>query len=108
MDLRKPRLKKYLDVPTNGKGVTNYLIGESKLEEVIQTYEGLDFISSGPIPPNPTELIASEQMQELLEKLKEQYDCIIIDNPPIGLVTDAMLLRKYINNILVVALLFAD
>ncbi len=102
LDLRKPRLKKYLDVPTNGKGVTNYLIGESKLEEVIQTYEGLDFISSGPIPPNPTELIASEQMQELLEKLKEQYDCIIIDNPPIGLVTDAMLLRKYINNILVV------
>ncbi len=55
----------------------------------------MDVITSGPIPPNPSELIMGESMQELLERLKEKYDYIILDTPPVGLVTDAVELSQY-------------
>lgn len=102
LDLRKPKLNKYMGLPNRGMGITSYLIGENSLSEVIQTYENLDFISSGPIPPNPSELISSDRMASLLESLKAEYDCIIIDNPPIGLVSDALLLRNFVTNTLLI------
>ena len=104
LDLRKPKMHKYLGVE-NSKGLTNYLIRQAELEEVISISNenpNLSYITSGPIPPNPSELILSDRMDELITQLKEQYDYVIIDTPPIGLVSDALLLRKYVSNILLV------
>ncbi len=84
MDLRKPRIIDYFKTESE-KGITNYLINDSTLEEVIQPtgYANLDCIPSGPIPPNPAELMASEKMAELFKSLKEIYDYIIIDTSPV-------------------------
>ena len=68
------------------------------MENVIQPstrIPSLDLITSGPIPPNPAELIASEKCKELFDRLREIYDYIIVDTPPLGLVTDAYLLMRY-------------
>lgn len=104
MDLRKPKMHQYLGVD-NGKGMSNYLVQQAELEEVIHKSpenENLYYITSGAIPPNPAELILSDRMDELITRLKEDYDYVIIDTPPIGLVSDALLLRQYVSNILVV------
>ncbi|TAH41358.1 MAG: polysaccharide biosynthesis tyrosine autokinase [Bacteroidetes bacterium] len=93
MDLRKPQLVQDLEI-SNDKGVSTYLIGKISLDEVIckTKIENLDIIPSGPVPPNPAELLAKKETRELLEKLKHRYDYIIIDTPPVGIVSDAMLL----------------
>jgi capsular exopolysaccharide synthesis family protein len=95
-DLRKPRLYTELGL-NNNVGISNYLINRSELEEIIQKTQlpNLDVITAGLIPPNPSELIASERTKQLFSKLKEIYDYIIIDTPPVGLITDAYLLTKY-------------
>ncbi len=95
-DLRKPRLYTELGL-TNNVGISNYLINRSELDEIIQKTQlnNLDVITAGPIPPNPSELIASEKTKQLFSNLKEIYDYIIIDTPPVGLITDAYLLIKY-------------
>ena len=95
-DLRKPVV--YEDINTEQKmGLSSYLSGKTKLEEIIQTskYENLDVILPGVIPPNPTELLASKRTADLFEILKSRYDLIIIDTPPIGILSDALLLVKY-------------
>ena len=96
VDLRKPKIIADFDI-SNDKGVSSYLIGAEKLDGIIQNTDekNLDIIPSGPIPPNPSELIMNKNMDLLMEELKEKYDTIIIDSPPIGLVTDALLLSKY-------------
>lgn len=94
-DLRKPRLAKYLTGQTASVGLTNYLVGQAALEDVIQPVPGeqnIDFIGCGPIPPNPAELIMSPATKELFQKLRETYDCIVVDTAPLVLVTDALLL----------------
>ena len=104
MDLRKPKMAKYLGVPS-GKGITNYLVGQNSLDEIVQPFEGnpnLSYITSGPTPPNPAELILGDRMKQLLEELKGRYDYILVDTPPIGLVSDALLLRDFVDNILIV------
>jgi capsular exopolysaccharide synthesis family protein len=90
IDMRKPTLHNKFKL-TNARGVSTYLIAKNSLEEVIQhsNYENLDVITSGPIPPNPSELIDSKKFKELIENLKNIYDVIVLDTPPIGLVTDA-------------------
>lgn len=95
-DLRKPKMGNYMGMPED-IGITTYLIGNNTLDEVIQTtkYENLDCIVSGPIPPNPAELIDSKGTQTLFEELEKRYDCIIIDTSPMGIVTDALLLTPY-------------
>ncbi|MDD5571713.1 MAG: polysaccharide biosynthesis tyrosine autokinase [Bacteroidales bacterium] len=95
-DLRKPRLYTELGL-SNNVGISNYLINRSELGEIIQKTQlkFLDVITAGPVPPNPSELIASEKTKQLFEHLKEIYDYIIIDTPPVGLITDAYLLTKY-------------
>lgn len=102
MDLRKPKLSQYMGLPKSKVGLTSYLMGECELSEIIQHYHDLDYINSGPIPPNPSELISSNRMEQLLEILSAEYDCIIIDSPPIGLVSDALLLRKHVTNTLLI------
>ncbi len=96
MDLRKPQLVQDLGI-SNDKGVSTYLIGKISMDEVIckTNIENLDIIPSGPVPPNPAELLAKKETKELLEKLKDRYDYIIIDTPPVGIVSDAMMLMSH-------------
>ena len=96
-DLRKPKLFQEFGL-NNNIGLSTYLSNKDELEDIVQTsgrIPNLDIITSGPIPPNPAELIASEKCNTLFEKLKEIYDYIIIDTPPLGLVTDAFLLMRH-------------
>ncbi|MEN7550565.1 polysaccharide biosynthesis tyrosine autokinase [Rapidithrix thailandica] len=97
-DLRKPMLVEYFNV-SKQIGLSNYLIHNASLEEIIQetNVENLDMISSGPIPPNPAELLDSYKMEGLINQLTEVYDYIIIDAPPVGLVSDYFTLNKYID-----------
>ncbi len=97
-DLRKPKLTEIFD--HKGKsGLSNYLIGQSTLEEI--TYnsevENLSIIPSGAIPPNPSELIINQYAEKLFSELNEIYDVIIVDSPPIGIVSDARALMEYSN-----------
>ena len=95
-DLRKPTLHKFFDVH-NDIGVSNFLSGENSLEEIIISTEfaNLDIISSGPIPKDPSELMLSKKLPELLEGLRNTYEYIIIDTAPIGIISDAKILMKY-------------
>lgn len=103
LDLRKPKIFGDFNI-SNDIGAVNYLIGQKSLDEIIQPTHipFLDVITSGPIPPNPAELILSDGMREMLESLKEKYDYIILDTPPIGLVSDALELAPYSDVILYV------
>lgn len=96
-DMRKPRLFQEFGL-TNNVGLSSYLSNKESLENIIQCSSqipNLDIITSGPLPPNPAELIASEKTNGLFTLLKERYDYIIIDTPPIGLVTDSLLLMRH-------------
>ena len=96
-DMRKPKLFKEFNL-SNNVGLSSFLSNKESFDSIIQSTSAipsLDIITSGPIPPNPAELIASEKCQELFDLLKERYDYIIIDTPPVGLVTDAFLLMKF-------------
>jgi tyrosine-protein kinase Etk/Wzc len=95
-DLRRPRIFNDFSL-TNTKGLTSSLIGKSSLNEIISNthIENLHIITAGPIPPNPAELLGSEKMKELMEELRKTYDCVIIDTPPLGIVTDALFLMKH-------------
>ena len=90
LDLRKPRLHLSFGVE-NKKGISNILVNDATLDECINksSNENLDFITTGPMPPNPSELVVSPEMDLMLEELKKIYDVVIIDTPPVGLVTDA-------------------
>lgn len=90
MDIRKPNIHEKLGIP-NAQGVTNYLIGECNLDDIIEHNEAFDFdlLRAGTIPPNPGELIRSEKLAEMLAQLKKRYEYIIIDSSPIGQVSDA-------------------
>jgi capsular exopolysaccharide synthesis family protein len=96
-DLRKPKLFKEFGL-NNNIGLSSFLSNKEPFENIIQSTSAipsLDIITSGPIPPNPAELIASEKCDELFQLLRERYDYIIIDTPPVGLVTDAFLLMRH-------------
>ncbi|QKJ64835.1 polysaccharide biosynthesis tyrosine autokinase [Flavobacterium sp. M31R6] len=96
LDLRKPKLFEEFNL-NNTSGVVNYLIKQKSLDEIVNhtSVPFLDVIFSGPIPPNPSELIMSDGMKELIEELKTQYDYIILDTPPVGLVADSLELAQY-------------
>lgn len=98
LDLRKPTLHKYFDYE-NENGVSEYLTGELDYHEIIREtkIKNLSIILAGAIPPNPAELIELPKMEELIIKLKEEYDYVVLDTPPIALVTDALLLSSLVN-----------
>ena len=96
-DLRKPKLNLALNIP-NTSGISNYLIGQVDLESIIipvKEQPNLSIITSGSIPPNPVELMVNGRLKEMFAALKEKFDYIIIDAPPIGIVTDAQILEEY-------------
>jgi len=102
-DLRAPRLHKYIKL-ANEKGLSNILAGFNTVDECIvhSEREGLDCITSGPIPPNPVELVSMDTMKELIEELETRYDYIFIDTPPLNIVTEALILSKYATGVIVV------
>jgi len=95
LDLRKPKLHAGLGID-NKAGLSNYLIGKVSCKEIltqIPQQNNYFIITSGPIPPNPAELLVNGQIPKLLEELKQDFDYIILDAPPVGLVTDASNIR---------------
>lgn len=96
LDLRKPKIFDDFNI-TNDIGIVNYLINDASIDEIVQKtkVENLDIIPSGPIPPNPSELIISERMTDLIDELSKVYDYIVIDSPPLALVSDALELVKF-------------
>ena len=91
LDMRKPKTHIGFNVQ-NTIGMSTLLIGKSSLEDCIQKshLENLHFITAGPIPPNPAELIINHKMSDVINELKKSYDIIVIDTPPVGIVTDAL------------------
>lgn len=93
LDLRKPKINEYLQV-SNKKGISNYLIGQAKADDIVQAtpFDNLFLAPSGPIPPNPSELVSTDRLRTLIEDYRDKYDYIVIDTPPVGLVTDTTLM----------------
>ena len=91
-DMRKPRLHKVFNV-SNEIGLSTYLIGYDTIEKVILPahINNLSFLPSGPIPPNPAEILGKPEMKTLIEKVRTMFDYVIIDTPPAGLVTDGII-----------------
>ena len=103
-DLRRPRMHKMFAVD-NSTGLTDLLIKDEPLENVVfhsVVVDNLDIITSGVIPPMPSELLDSKKMGKFLTRLREKYDYIIIDSPPILSVTDATILSKIVDGVLLV------
>ncbi len=96
LDLRKPRIHKIFNVG-NEVGLSTYLINRSEYEEVIfPTHVKNLFIAvSGPVPPNPAELIETSRMDEFITRAKNEFDIVVLDTPPIAIVTDALLLTHF-------------
>ena len=96
-DLRRPQIHNVLSIGF-APGVTNYLNGECTKEEVIRSTKitNLYAVTYGAIPPNPSELIGSPEVTRFIERLNREYDYIIFDSPPVGVVADALLLKEYI------------
>lgn len=95
-DMRKPKV--YLDIEVkNTLGLSNFLANKATAEEIIKTtkFENLYFISSGPVPPNPSELLMSNKLEDLISYLKIHYDYILFDTPPLGIVSDALTIMKH-------------
>ncbi|HRZ20315.1 MAG TPA: polysaccharide biosynthesis tyrosine autokinase [Bacteroidales bacterium] len=91
-DLRKPSLHKYFDA-SNQKGISTWLIGNNTFEEIILStdIENLWLAPSGPIPPNPAELLGKPELKSFLDRSREMFDYIILDNAPVSIVTDGLL-----------------
>jgi tyrosine-protein kinase Etk/Wzc len=96
-DIRKPKIMSTLNLPRK-TGITNYIIGKSKFEELpvqVPDVDNLYVIPCGPVPPNPAELLLDYRLEELINKVKSEFDIVIIDTAPVGLVSDAVMLGKY-------------
>ncbi len=98
LDMRKPRVHAILKAG-NGHGMSQFLSGNATFDEVIvpTQIENLWFAPSGPVPPNPAELIGSPKMSEFILQARNNFDAVIIDTPPVGIVTDALLLSQLAN-----------
>ena len=102
-DLRRPRLHRAFKVPGR-RGISNALVGEAKLDELVIHTEvpNLDLIPCGPIPPNPSELLHTENFRKFLADAKSKYDHVVFDTPPLGAVTDAAVLTPQLDGVILV------
>lgn len=98
-DIRKPKVLRGLQLEQKGqKGITNYLMGNATLDEIVipvEHFPNLFIISCGPVPPNPSELILDQRVKELFDEVKERFDHVVIDSAPVGLVSDGFELGAY-------------
>lgn len=102
-DLRRPGTSRTLDLPRE-KGLSNVLVGERSLGECIvhTPVKGLDVLPSGPLPPNPAEMLGGEAAGKVIGELSAQYDYVVLDSPPVVAVTDAQILATHSDGVLVV------
>lgn len=102
-DMRKPRLHQCFDKPRE-PGLSDVLVGGKKLQEVIRTtaQENLEVLACGHVPPNPSEILSSQKMVQLLEALRKPYTRVVIDSPPLTAVTDAVILSKLVDGVVLV------
>ncbi len=102
-DMRKPRVNKFFNVPAI-PGLSNLLAGLCTLEQGIKPteYKNLNIITSGILPPNPAELLSSNDMKELIDSLKNEYDLIILDTPPVNIVSDAIAITAIADGVVLV------
>lgn len=114
-DLRRPRLAQTFGAPSGGLGLTSVLVGAAEPEAAVHdvdTPEGvasrpggagrLSLLSSGPLPPNPSELLSSFQMRDVLDRLAGSYDYVLVDSPPVLLVSDALELARMVDGVVLV------
>lgn len=97
LDVRKPKLAEYLGLDTKS-GISLYLSGHSDRASLLKpsgVHPLLDVVAAGPIPPNPNELLASKELDELIEQYRQDYDYIILDSAPVGAVSDAYQLNRF-------------
>lgn len=103
-DLRKARLHEIFEIP-QFPGFTNIMVDKTPWQEMIKKLPGvdnLDIITSGPLPPNPAELLGSDRIQAFITEAREKYDIIIIDTPPVLSVADATVLTKVVDGVVLV------
>ncbi len=101
-DIRKPKILAGLGI-AKGQGITNYLIGKAELKDVIRPvpdHENLFVLGCGPIPPNPAELLLDQKVEDMFAWLKENFDVVLVDTAPVGMVSDAMTLSKFADSTL--------
>ncbi|MGE5551908.1 MAG: CpsD/CapB family tyrosine-protein kinase [Bacteroidota bacterium] len=100
-DLRRPTMHKFFRL-SRGAGLSSVLLGRVKLEETLQEtgVDGLQLLASGPVPPNPSEMLASSAFAALLEELKAKADYVLVDSPPVVAVADASILAARVDGVL--------
>lgn len=101
-DLRLPTVARKLRIEQK-PGLTNLLFGMNKMEDVINHHSsGVDVIPAGDLPPNPSEVLGSQNMKKAIDRLAEDYDYVILDTPPVGVVSDAVILSQYASGVMLV------
>ncbi|MYL69816.1 polysaccharide biosynthesis tyrosine autokinase [Halobacillus litoralis] len=102
-DMRKPTVQ-YTFRIQNMLGLSNYLAGTQRVKDLVNTthVDYLDVITSGPVPPNPSELLGSHKIEQFIKEAKQHYDMIIFDTPPVLAVTDSQVLSNYVDGVLLV------
>lgn len=97
-DMRKPKITEAMGIKHNGQGLSTYLTSNAELKDIIIPIEGFDnyfFIPTGPVPPNPAELLITSRLEKLFTELKNEFDHIVIDSPPTIIVSDSKVLSNY-------------
>ena len=102
-DLRRPMVNEYLGLDRNA-GLTTALVGSADVDSLLQHWGGMDLfvLTSGQIPPNPSELLGSAAMKDLLTRLEQTFDIVIVDAPPLLPVTDAAVLSQHVGGVVIV------
>ena len=102
-DMRNPTVHKNFNL-SNKVGLSSCISMGTAVDDAVQAtgIEGLDALTAGVIPPNPSELLGSEQMKNLLQRAKEQYDYVLIDTPPVMPVTDALIVSRFVDGMILV------
>ena len=102
-DLRNPSISKMFDT-SNTQGLMDILLGKRNIQDCIKKtkQENLYILTGGTIPPNPAEVLSSKKMSEFIESIKDEYDYIFIDSPPVGVVSDASIISAYSDGVIFV------
>lgn len=102
-DLRNPSISKMFDT-SNTQGLMDILLGKRNIQDCVKKtkQENLYILTGGTIPPNPAEVLSSKKMSEFIESIKDEYDYILIDSPPVGVVSDASIISSYSDGVIFV------
>lgn len=102
-DLRNPSISKMFDT-SNTQGLMDILLGKRNIQDCVKKtkQENLYILTGGTIPPNPAEVLSSKKMSEFIESIKDEYDYIFIDSPPVGVVSDASIISSYSDGVIFV------